>query len=353
MNKQTIFFSGGGTGGHIWPLVPVAKRLNNDYKIFFVGEENSSEQEIARKEGFKFLPIKAAKFQGVFSIINPFTYINQMRGFFRAMNYINRFQPKVIFAKGGYAAFPVALASYCKRVKLIIHESDSVVGKTNRVMAPLAFRFLSGFPKEYYNNIFSNKMIDVGIPVRKEFKPTNLPSNQQVLFIGGSQGSVFINDLVIKIAPKLTQEADIVHICGKDNYQNLKKKYLELDNEVKNRYQLIDYSYKIAKFIKSSSVVISRAGATSIAEIANSKRPAVLIPYPYAAADHQLKNAQILKSKQAALVYLEKDLDSDSFLSDILDLLSNYKLRSQLSENLNRFMINDSSERIEKIIRSI
>jgi UDP-N-acetylglucosamine--N-acetylmuramyl-(pentapeptide) pyrophosphoryl-undecaprenol N-acetylglucosamine transferase len=116
---------------------------------------------------------------------------------------------------------------------------------------------------------------------------------------------------------------------------------------------LIDYSYKIAKFIKSSSVVISRAGATSIAEIANSKRPAVLIPYPYAAADHQLKNAQILKSKQAALVYLEKDLDSDSFLSDILDLLSNYKLRSQLSENLNRFMINDSSERIEKIIRSI
>lgn len=353
--KKKIFLSGGGTGGHIWPLISIAKKLKDEYKIYFVGQANSEEEQIARKFKIDFLPVKTGKLQGL-SKINPITYFKQLIGIFQSIRYINKYQPKLIFSKGGYVSFPVAVAGYLKGVRLVIHESDSVVGRTNRILSRLAFRFLTGFPVEYYSSFFQHKMIEVGIPTREEFKETDLPHRKQVLFMGGSQGSSFINNLVIKNAHKIASDIDIVHICGDKNYQKMKKEYQKLDDNIKKRYQLISFTNDIARLMQKSTIVVSRSGATSIVEIAKVKRPVILIPFPYATADHQLKNAQIIESKKAGILIKEAELKNRGYeilVKELNSLLNDYRKRVELAENLNKFMSDDANERIAKIIRSI
>lgn len=351
--KKTLFISGGGTGGHIWPLIPVGKRLKNSYKIYFVGEEGGDEEKIAKDSGLEFLGLKAAKLQG-FSIINPLTYIKQIAGLLTALSYIGKYKPSLVLTKGGYASFPIALAAYIKGVKLVVHESDSIVGRSNRILLPMASRFLTGFDQLYYQTNIQNKAISVGIPVRDQFKMTPFPKSQQILFMGGSQGSSFINKLVLENVDTLVGRADIVHICGRRNYEQLNKRRDELDDSIKDKYRLIPFSDQVAKLIKESSLVVSRSGATSIAEIAVVGRPAIFIPFPYAANDHQLKNARIIESKQAGVLLEEKGLDNNQFIKQVSKLLADYELRKSLADNLHRLMGKDNSaDKICRIIESM
>jgi UDP-N-acetylglucosamine--N-acetylmuramyl-(pentapeptide) pyrophosphoryl-undecaprenol N-acetylglucosamine transferase len=353
--KKTIFISGGGTGGHIWPLISIAPKIKKDYKLYFVGQINGSEEKIAQKNKIDFLGMRTAKLQGL-SKINPLTYIKLFLGICQSIGHINKHSPKLIVAKGGYVSFPVALAGYLKGVKVIIHESDSVIGKTNRILSRVAFRFLTGFPVEYYPAIYRKNMIEVGIPTRSEFKESDLPHQKNILFVGGSQGSSFINQFVVENAEKITREASITHICGEDNYQEIKEKYSLLGDKIKNKYQLISFTDKIAELVKESTLVVSRAGATTVAEVARIKRPMILIPFPYATADHQLKNAQIIESKEAGILIEEKKIKKkgpELLLGQIENTLGDYQKRLKLADNLNDFMVKDSGDRIVKIIKSI
>jgi UDP-N-acetylglucosamine--N-acetylmuramyl-(pentapeptide) pyrophosphoryl-undecaprenol N-acetylglucosamine transferase len=350
--KKTILMTGGGTGGHILPLIPIAKRLSKRYKVVFVGQRKGMEEEIIGESDIEFEGINCAKIQGL-SFLNPMTWINQCRGIDQSLKLIGKHQPELVVAKGGYVSFPVAIAAYIKNIKLVVHESDSVMGRTNRILSRIALRILTGFPKEYYSKKFQSKIIRVGIPVRSNFKPSDFPNHYQVLFMGGSQGSVFINNLVKKILPAVSSKAKIVHICGKENLGAMEKYYDTLDDSIKSNYQILSFTDKIAQHLQDSSLVVSRAGATSIAELANIKRPALFVPFPHAAAGHQQKNAKIIKSKGAGEVVLESRSAHKQVQKKILDLLDDLDKRHELADGLNHFMALDSVNMMQKIIVSL
>jgi len=350
--KKKIILTGGGTGGHIWPLIAVAKALASDFEVIYIGQKNSPEEQAANKNNIKFKTITAAKLQG-WSTFNPVTWIRQIIGIKQSMVYMSEYQPVAVLAKGGFVAFPVAIAAWLKRVKLIIHESDAIIGRANRFLSLFAFRFLVAFPKNFYPYWSGNKMIRVGIPINDQFQATAMPKTKTVLFMGGSQGSRFLNQMVKESVKKLSKKAKVVHIYGDGNKKEMEEFYQTLDKKTKESYKIISFTSKIAELIKSSSVVVGRAGATSLVEVAKVGRPMVLIPFPYAASQHQKRNAQILAKKGAAKVLYERKTNSKEILSEIDKLLDSKAESEKLSHNLTKFWDIDARGRIVEIIDTI
>ncbi len=350
--KKTIVFTGGGTGGHIWPLVPLIKKLKDRYRIKYYGQRFGKEAEVANKLEIDFESIKSAKLQG-WSFLNLLTYIYQLIGICQSFTKLMKDKPDIIFAKGGFVSFPVVLAGYFLSIRIIIHESDSIIGRANRFLAPMTFRFLVNFPTKFYSYC-SSKMIRVGIPVRKEFKSAKLPHRKRVLFYGGSQGSVFVNRMVKELVSDLTKkDIEVIHICGRKNLASMKDYYDSLDTEIQDNYQLYGFSSKIAQLIKDSSLVVSRAGATSLVEVAHIKRPLVMIPFPYAASDHQYYNARIVQEAGGGKMMIESKTNSKKLKKEIFNLLNDLDTRKELASNLNNLLALDSTDRIVKIIQSI
>jgi UDP-N-acetylglucosamine--N-acetylmuramyl-(pentapeptide) pyrophosphoryl-undecaprenol N-acetylglucosamine transferase len=350
--KKRIILTGGGTGGHIWPLIAVADKLTNRYQVIYLGQRGGPEEQVALDHQLKFEGIRTAKFQG-WAILNPLTWLSQLIGFCQSLSLIRRYRPSLILAKGGFVAFPVAAAGRLLGVKLILHESDSVIGRANRLLLPLAFRFLVAFPKEYYPYLTRSKMIAVGIPTRPEFKESRLPRQPALLFLGGSQGSYFINRLVKEVTPHLLKKIKIIHICGPNNLSEMKKFREGLSKKLKANYRLYGFTPRIKELIKDSSLVISRAGATSLVEIGQIKRPVILIPFPQAASNHQLVNGKILAKKGAAVVFRQNQIDGHKLKKEIRRLLKSAQERKKLADNLHNFWPTDSRERIVEMIESI
>lgn len=350
--KKTIVFTGGGTGGHIWPLVPLIKELKDKYKVKYYGQKGGKESEVADELKIDFKSIRSAKLQG-WSFLNPLTYLFQLIGLCQSFRALLQDRPNVIFAKGGFVSFPVVLAGYLLGVRVIIHESDSIIGRANRVLAPMAFRVLVNFPQKYYSS-YQGKLIRTGIPVRDDFKKNELPHRKRVLFYGGSQGSVFINEMVKKLAPKLIKkDVEVIHICGRNNLADMKDYYDSLDKDLKDNYKLYGFTNKIAKLIKDSSLVVSRAGATSLVEVAHVKRPLIMIPFPYAASDHQYYNAKIVEDARAGKMMVESKTNPEKLQKEIFNLLDDLKIRKDLANNLNELLAFNSTEKIIKLIKSI
>lgn len=350
--KKTIIFTGGGTGGHIWPLVPLIKRLKDNYRIKYYGQSSGKEAGVADKLGVDFRSIKSAKLQG-WSFLNPLTYFYQLIGIYQSLSKLLKDKPDIIFAKGGFVSFPVVLAGYFLGIRVVVHESDSVIGRANRFLMPMTFRFLVNFPTKFYNYC-SSKIIRVGIPVRGEFRPTKLPHRKRVLFYGGSQGSVFINQMAKELVSELVKkDIEVIHICGRKNLAGMKDYYDSLEAKVQDNYQLYGFSNKIAQLIKDASLVVSRAGATSLVEVAHIKRPLIMIPFPFAASDHQYYNAKIVQDVKAGKMMIESNTNSEKLKKEILNLLDDLDKRKKLANNLNDLLALNSNDRIIKIIQSI
>jgi len=350
--KKKIIITGGGTGGHIWPLITIAESLKKEFSLLYLGQKNGPEEEAAQENHLKFKGIKAAKLQG-WAILNPATWLFQLVGFIQSCGIITRYQPDLILAKGGFVTFPVVLAGWLKGVQILLHESDSIIGRANRLLLPFCLRIMVAFPKNYYPFYLRRKMIRTGIPIRAEFKERPLPKDPTVLFMGGSQGSRYLNQMVKELAPRLLKRVKLIHICGRDNLKEMAKFRDSLGKKEQKRYRLFGFSTKVAQLIKDSSLIVSRAGATSLVEIAKIRRPVILIPFPYAASAHQLNNAQILKDKNATVLLLEKRTNSQRLGREINSLLRNGRRRSRLAENLNRFWAIDARGIMIQIIKSI
>ena len=350
--KKTIILTGGGTGGHIWPLIAVADKLTSRYRIIYLGQKGGPEEQAALDHRLKFEGVRAAKLQG-WATLNPLTWFFQLIGFCQSLSLIRKYRPSLVLAKGGFVTFPVATAAYFSGVKIILHESDSIIGRANRLLLPLAFRFLVGFPKECYPYLTRSKMVTIGIPIRSGFGETPLPKEQTILFLGGSQGSCSINQLVKEIAPYLLKKVKIIHICGPNNLTEMEKFREGLNKKLKAKYQLYSFTSKIGQLIKDSSLVISRAGATSLVEIGQIKRPVILIPFPHAASGHQLKNGEILVERGAAVMLNQRQTDDKKLKKEIRRLLKSVKERKKLAENLHSFWPTDSRKRVVEMIESI
>jgi len=356
-----IILTGGGTAGHVWPLWAVyeeLKGLSYKYKFDFLylGSGAQVEKTLAEKYKVAYKPILSGKLRRYFSLENFIDPVKIIIGFFQAFFTVLAFHPKVIFAKGGYVTVPVVFAAAILKVPIISHESDIIMGLANRWEAKYATKICVGFPVQFYADLPFRKLIYTGNPIRKQFQQAkrsnglNKRSDRTIgtiLITGGSQGARFINQTVAAVMGDLTKKFKIIHVSGKNDYEWLKK------NKWSN-YQLYDFTDKMPEFMAKASLIISRAGANTLAEISYLGKPSILIPLSSAANNHQAKNAEIYEKKNAAVVVSEKGLTGDN-LKDIIErLMEDKELLTNLGRQAKSLSQPDAAEAIaEEIIKEV
>ncbi len=350
-----VIISGGGTGGHIYPGISLAyeikdRDVNND--ILFVGTERGMESKLIPREGFKFIKIKARGIQRKICFENFTAIIIFLISLFQSYKIIKNYKPDIVIGTGGYVSGSVVLMAAISGIPTFVHEQNVIPGITNKFLSRFArATFLSFSQSEEY---FSNKanLIFTGNPLRfknikqsidREHKEFNLdPSKKTILVLGGSKGAASINRAVLGaidlIKEVIKNDWQVLLISGQDDYDNI----MEILGEDQKIFSVKSYLYDIEKAYSLADLVICRAGATTLAEIAAHGLPAILIPYPYATHDHQGINAKIFEREGAAISILEKDLSDGKLARVFLDILED-KNRLEIMSKKSRELGNENS----------
>ncbi len=362
-----ILLTGGGSGGHVFPLIAVARKLiqrDEAAELLFIGPDKSSKETFG-KEGINAVSILSGKFRRYFS---PFFIVDVLKlpiGFLQAYWHIFWFMPDVVFSKGGYGSVLPVVIAWLFRIPVIIHESDSVPGFTNKILAGFSRRVIVSFP-ESAKFFPENKTVVTGNPIREELF-TKVPKdpgyvlgisseNPKVLILGGSQGAKQINELLMPALPDFIKKYEIIHQCGEKNFTNMQKiAFLELESsEEKKMYHLYPFlsQDQLASAYALADIIVSRAGSGAIFEIAASGKPSILIPYMAAAGGHQMKNAQIYKDAGAARVLRGRNIMPHMLESLIDSILGNKEKAAEMSSAARNFSKPDAAGKIaEEIVR--
>lgn len=348
-----ILVTGGGTGGHIVPLMAIVDELKKiNTNILYVGSGIEIEKELAHDKKIVYQSIMSGKWRRYFDWNNFIDIFKIMIGFIQSFFIILSFNPDVVFSKGGYVGFPIVYVASLLGKKTYIHETDSILGLANKKSINKCKNIFTGYPPKYYPQIPVSKIVYTGNPIRDDFKKVkkiNIFGNNKktILITGGSQGARFINQTIAKILPQLTEKYNVIHVCGKMDYEWLKKNQDDWKN-----YKLVDFAKPrdFAGYLKNSDLIISRAGGT-IAEIAYLGKAAIIIPLPESANGHQENNAKILEQENAAIVLREKNLTSESLLDIINTLINDKILISELNHKILQFVQPDAQKIIaQKIV---
>jgi len=359
---KRIILTGGGTGGHTYPLVEIAKKLqkNSRVKILYVGSHSGPEEKITRDAKIPFKAILVGKRRNYYSLDNFFDLFKIIIGLVQARILFYRFRPNLVLAKGGYVTVPIIFWAKQFKVPLIIHESDIVMGRTNLWAAKYANKICLGFPLKYFSmhNLDSlrraktkiplENLIYTGTPIRGEFFSTaSVHKNNppKILFTGGSQGASKINDLVAEILSELVKKYEIYHICGNKDFPYLSKRF---KNE--KRYHLYDFSQSMPELLKNSDLIITRSGANILSEISALGKPSILIPLRNSSKDHQRVNAKLYQDSNSAIMLSENNLTSSSLLSIINRLMEDDQLRKLLGHHAQEFSVRNSAAIITDLI---
>ena len=371
---------GGGSGGHITPLLAVAneiKKIDQKASIYYVIEKNSAfDSLVAQNSNFeKVIHIHAGKFRRyanqsliakVFDVKTLFLNIRDVfyvaQGYLEARKALKQLRPDIVFIKGGFVAVPIGLA--CKKlgIKYITHDSDTVPGLANKLIADKAVLNCTGMPERFYT-YDASKVTYTGIPISTDYqtvnkeqqkvfkKELNIPSDSKVVYVtGGSQGAQTVNKIVELIAPDLLNEYKnvfLIHQTGKNN-----SPITTLSDDVLGRYRFEEYFADMYKYSGAADVIIARAGANTIAEIAAQGKAAIIIPNPYLTGSHQIANAVFLKHAAATVVLDESQLKEtpELLLKAIEQILSDREYANRLQTNIKTFAKPEAAKTIAKII---
>jgi len=355
-----IVIACGGTGGHIFPAIALAEKLlKNNIEILFIGTERGIESQIT-KRGYdlEILPISILSFSSIIRCI--YSAIGLIRAFLKSFNILCRFRPNLVMGFGGYITGPVLLAAYFMKIPTLIHEQNVVPGRANYILSKFVNKITVSF-KESKKYLKSDKVIFTGCPIRSELLNVNREEAVKlfnfdndkftILIIGGSQGAHKLNQIFLETVSSLSQEKNklqIIHVCGKQDYELVSLEYAKINVESKvfAFFEKIGYAYKMA------DLVISRAGASTIAELTSLGLASILIPYPFAYV-HQRENAEILASRQAAILIEEKDMSVEWLKRKITDIIENRERLSLMRQNAKELGILDATENLAREVSSL
>ena len=366
--KYTYFITGGGTGGHIYPAIAVAQALKKDETtkdIYYIGNPNNMEYSIAKKNHFKFLPIKVSGMPRKLNISFLKWGIELELANWKALYYLWRFKPDAILGTGGYVSAPALFASNLTKTPYMIHDCDAKPGIVSRFVAPMAKTVSLAFEDSAQNLKAQNVHIN-GNPIREEFKTLtkeqartnlNLENKTTLCIMGGSQGAKSIDNATIGILKNLLEKYNIQIIfqTGAKHYDNTVSQLKEIYPEFEDNKNLLIKPYfdDMVTVLKSSDIAVSRAGSLSLSEICACSIAPILIPYPYAAADHQRKNAKSLLNKDACLYLEDEDTNSENLMQKIEELLSNPEKLHQIQENTGKLAKLDATEKIVEQLKKV
>jgi UDP-N-acetylglucosamine--N-acetylmuramyl-(pentapeptide) pyrophosphoryl-undecaprenol N-acetylglucosamine transferase len=340
-----IIMAGGGTGGHIYPALAIAQGLLKRWprtKIIFVGTREGMENAIIPETGFELRTISAKGLNRSSLIKAAGSLLKVPLGFWQARNIIKEFKPDLVIGTGGYVSYPVVLAASLMQVKTIIHEQNAYPGLANRALAKRVERVLLTFPGAA--SYFPEKLTLVtGLPVRPEITTASrreaasffeLKEDRFTLVVvGGSRGSLKINQAVAGLVPKLSAKGmQLIWITGEDHFEALSKPFAQTSKS--DNIRMFPYLFNIELALAIADLVICRAGAATLSELAVRGVPAVLIPYPYAAENHQEKNARYLENKGAASMIMDEFLDEGTLNSKLEALCNNRFGLIRMAQNM-------------------
>lgn len=367
-----ILLTGGGSGGHFYPLIAVAQAINKlakdnklvDVKLYYMAPQ-PYDKRLLFENGIAFVQMPAGKVRRYFSILNFFDFFRTIIGVFRAIWRMYWIYPDVVFGKGGYVSFPAIFAARFLRIPVIIHESDCVPGKVNKWAGKFARKIALSYPAaaEFFPK---DKVAFTGNPIRQELTHPvregaheflHLESNVPLLLIlGGSQGSQLINDTFADILPNLVEKYQIIHQTGPNNFAQMKAVAgaVLINNPHKNRYMPFDNLNSLALRMAAgiADLVISRAGST-IFEIAVWGTPAILIPITDSNGDHQRKNAYSYARTGAAVVMEEANLTPHVLLAEIDRLMGDANERGKMRKAAATFARIDAADLIAQELIAI
>jgi len=350
-----VIISGGGTGGHIYPGISLACEIkgrdtNND--ILFVGTERGLESKLIPREGFKIKKIKAQGIKRKICFENLTAIVIFLISLFQSYKIIKNYKPNIVIGTGGYVSGSVVLMAAISGIPTFVHEQNVIPGITNKFLSRITKTTFLSFrqSKEYFSN--KAKLIFTGNPLRfknikqgtdKDYKKFNLDSSRKtILVLGGSKGAASINRVVLGgidlIKEVIKNDWQVLLISGQDDYDSIKK-MLKENHKI---FSVESYLHDIEKAYSLADLIICRAGATTLAEIAAYGLPAILIPYPYATHNHQEVNARIFTEKRAAILILEKDLSDKKLAQVLLDILKD-KNRLEMMAKKSRELGNKNS----------
>ncbi len=359
-----FFITGGGTGGHIYPAVAVADALKDD-EIFYVGNPKNLEFDIVKQKGYKFLGVNVHGMPRVlgFDLIKWMFQLSF--AILKCCFYILKYKPDAVFGTGGYVSAPALLAAKILRVPYMMHDCDAQPGLVTRKIAPYAKSVSLAFEcaKKYVNN--KNCNIN-GNPIRSEFKTLsktdarkrlNIEDKLTLCIMGGSQGARTINDAAVDIVKHLSKEYNlqIIFQTGKRNFDNVIEQLLKIYPEYEADKNIIIKPYfdDMVTVLKASDIAVSRSGSLSISEICASSIAAIFVPYPYAAADHQRKNAKFMVEKGAGLYIEDSELTANKLLETITSLIKDSSKLAELQKKSLSLAKFDGTEMIVKQLKEI
>lgn len=352
-----VLISGGGTGGHIFPAVAIAnavKRRNPDAQILFVGAEGRMEIERVPAAGYDIVGLPVAGFDRKRLWRNIGVLIKLYRSMRRAKKVLREFRPDVAVGVGGYASGPMLKEAQKNGIPTLIQEQNSYAGVTNKLLAAKANRICVAY--DGMERFFpAGSIVKTGNPVRKDIVSSTLsredakrelgfnPNRPLVLVVGGSLGARTINDSMKVAAPALLESgAAILWQTGK----NYAAECQETEKTINNaNLKAVPFVSRMDLAYRAADVVVSRAGASTISELQLVGAPAILVPSPNVAEDHQRKNAEALAKRDAAIMILDRDCRT-SLLEAVTTLLRDKKRRDTLSANVKAMAMENSDERI-------
>ena len=333
-----IIVSGGGTGGHIYPALTIVRAIQKkipDAEFLYVGTKDGLEADIVPKEG---IPFETVNIQGFKRNLTPENLVRGARAFggvVKAMGIVRRFRPDVAVGTGGYVCGPILLASSLMRIPTLIQEQNVMPGVTNRLLARFVSCIAMG-TKEAAEHFPKGKRVFTGNPIREEVMRARSedgkemfgldPKAKTVLVSGGSRGARSINRAMVGVLAHYADRdgVQILHVTGKAGYdetmQSLKEAGVDLD-AVGNLF-VEPYLYNMPQALACADVAVFRAGAIGIAELTARGVPSILVPYPFAAANHQEMNARAIATAGAARMILDRELTAERLLSVLAELLS-------------------------------
>lgn len=360
--------SGGGTGGHIYPALALIEDLMEkepDSKVLYVGSTRGLEKNIVPKKGIPFKELKIQGFKRSFSLSSICDNFKTLYLFLKSVHeskkLIKQFKPDIVIGTGGYVSGAVVYAAAREHIPTMIHEQNSLVGLTNKFLShfvdkiAIAFHMAaSQFPKDKI--VFTgNPRAQQAAHIKSNFSWSEYgldPNTPTVLIFGGSQGALKINSATMKAIPEFNQKPyQVVFVTGQKRYDYVKKQLANV--KVGKNVIVKPYIYNMPQVLPKVSLIVGRAGATSLAEITALGIPSILIPSPYVTADHQTKNAMSLVKRGAAEILTEKDLTGKRLVNMIDDLIDNRSKLQKMGMNSKKLGMPDASDRLLKVMNSL
>lgn len=366
-----ILFTGGGTAGHILPIIAVARELRKqtgpkNMEFLYMGPRDDFAEILLTQEGIKVyhtLAGKVRRYGGLKTLFPNFVdmLVKTPLGISQALFRVFLLAPDLIFSKGGYGALPATIAAWLLQVPVFLHESDTVPGLANRIGGTFAFQVFVSFPRTSFFS--AKKMVQIGNPIRKEILIGSKQEAREILklqgdkpvilFMGGSQGAQRINDMLLVVLDEMLKDFEIIHQAGDKNFTQASQEAKVVISKERSPY------YHAVPFLKepelrhvyaATDFIVSRAGSGSIFEIAALGKPSILIPLPEAAQNHQIQNAYEYANTGAAIVLEEANLTPHFFLEKLRYLVSTPSELAKMSQAALQFAKPDAATTIAKYL---